>query len=223
MRLSHCEKQALSIDCLKHMHFTCTQAFAGNASARALRICGMIFEICANMHISHACLGWHRTCETLSRARRSGRSNPYKTEISMSAIIGGAITCVGGILAASSVIAKMRPNAKELIDKLVPYQGSVGGIMFVWGIWETISVVGNIARITDFGMLNFIFEALVAFADLLVGFLLAFGLITKFALSKNPVAMEKGQQLRGKLASVQIPLGFLAIIMGVLYIVVSFL
>lgn len=141
----------------------------------------------------------------------------------MSAIIGGAITCAGGVLAASSVIAKMKADAQQFIDKLVPYQGSIGGIMFVWGIWETISVVRSIPHIGDMGILLFVFEALVAFADLLVGFLLAFGLITKYALSSNPVALERGQQLRSKLANVQIPLGILAIVMGVLYIVVSFL
>jgi hypothetical protein len=141
----------------------------------------------------------------------------------MSAIIGGAITCAGGVLAASSVIAKMKANAKEMIDKLVPYQGWIGGVMFMWGIWETISVVRGLGSIGEIGVLNFVFEALVAFADLLVGFLLAFGLITKYALASSPAAMERGQQIRGKLASVQIPLGFLAIVMGVLYIVVSFL
>jgi hypothetical protein len=140
----------------------------------------------------------------------------------MSAIVGGAVTTVGGILAASSVIAKVQANAKDLIDKLVPYQGYVGGLMFVWGIWETISVVMNLGLMKEHFLL-FLFEVLVAVADLLVGFLLAFGLITKYTMSGNQMALEKGQMIRGKLASVQIPLGFLAIAMGVLYIVVSFL
>jgi hypothetical protein len=117
----------------------------------------------------------------------------------------------------------MKQNAKELIDKLVPYQGWIGAVMFFWGIWETIAVVGNLSHIADIGMLTFVFEALVAVADLLVGFLLAFGLITKYAMGGNQMALEKGQLIRGKLATVQIPLGFLAIVMGVLYIVVSFL
>jgi hypothetical protein len=133
------------------------------------------------------------------------------------------VTVVGGVLAASSVIAKMRANAKDMIDKLVPYQGYVGGLMFIWGVWETISVVMNIGHMADIGILSFVFEALVAVADLLVGFLLAFGLISKYTMAGNPTALEKGQLLRGKLASVQIPLGFLAIVMGILYVVTSFL
>jgi hypothetical protein len=140
-----------------------------------------------------------------------------------SAIVGGAITCVGGILAASSVLAKMRADAKDMIDKLVPYQGYVGGVMFVWGIWGVISVVMNLGSIGAMGVVSFLFSVITALTDLLVGFLLAFGLISKYTMAGSPAAMDRGQQLRGKLATVQIPLGFLAIIMGILYIVVSVL
>jgi hypothetical protein len=56
-------------------------------------------------------------------------------------------------------------------------------------------------------------------ADLLVGFLLGFGLITHYALSKNAQAMEKGQRIRSTLMGIQAPLGLLAVVMGALYIV----
>lgn len=136
------------------------------------------------------------------------------------AIIGGGITAAGGILAAASLVAKARANAKELIDKLVPYQGWIGGCMFFWGIWETFETVRAVGNLGEVGVVNFAFMALTAVADLLVGFLLAFGLITTYALRGNPTAIEKGQAIRGKLATAQIPLGILAIIMGVLYAVV---
>jgi hypothetical protein len=55
-------------------------------------------------------------------------------------------------------------------------------------------------------------------ADLLVGFLLGFGLITHYALSRNATAMARGQQIRAKLMSIQAPLGALAVVMGALYI-----
>jgi hypothetical protein len=60
-------------------------------------------------------------------------------------------------------------------------------------------------------------------ADLLVGFLLGFGLITHYALSKNPAAMVRGQQIRSKLISVQAPLGAFAVVMGALYIAWTFM
>jgi hypothetical protein len=56
-------------------------------------------------------------------------------------------------------------------------------------------------------------------ADLLVGFLLGFGLITKYALDKNPAARARGQQLRARLAPYQGTCGLFAIAMGALYIV----
>ena len=51
-----------------------------------------------------------------------------------------------------------------------------------------------------------------------IGFLLAFGLISKYALSKNQAAMAKGQAIRTKLVKIQAPLGLFAIVMGLLYI-----
>src|SRR5689334_7973462 len=48
-----------------------------------------------------------------------------------------------GILAASGFIIKRMPNAQSLIDKIAPYQGWIGIVMFGWGIWETLhSVLG---------------------------------------------------------------------------------
>lgn len=138
----------------------------------------------------------------------------------MNAIIGGGITTAGGILAASSLVAKARANAKDLIDKLVPYQGWIGACMFFWGVWETFGSVRALGNLAEVGVLPFAFMVLTAIADLLVGFLLAFGLATKYALAGSPAALERGQALRGKLATAQIPLGILAIVMGLLYAIV---
>lgn len=63
------------------------------------------------------------------------------------------------------------------------------------------------------------FWLLTGLADLLVGFLLGFGLITHYALSKNPTAMARGQQIPSTLIRVQAPLGAVAVVMGALYIV----
>ena len=137
-------------------------------------------------------------------------------------MLGGIVTIVGGLIASSNLIVGRLPNAKELLDKLTPYQGWVGALMFFWGIWETINVVTSIGLLTE-APLNWIFWLCVAIADLLVGFLLAFGLITKYALSKNETALEKGQKIRGKLAPYQGILGIFAVIMGVLYTVWLFI
>ena len=136
-------------------------------------------------------------------------------------MFGGLVTIAGGILAASGFILKRRPDAQHLIDKLSPYQGSIGGLMFFWGVWETISVVTHMGLLAQ-APLAWTFWLLSAVADLLVGFLLGFGLITKYALSKNAEAEAKGQMIRARLIGVQAPLGLLAIVMGALYIVLLY-
>jgi hypothetical protein len=137
-------------------------------------------------------------------------------------MLGGIITIIGGILAASGFIIAKKPNAKELIDKLVPYQGWIGFVMFFWGIWEIIGCVRLMTLLSSHPV-RWVFWLLSGVADLGVGFLLGFALISKYALSKSPAALAKGQELRGKLVKVQIPLGFLAILMGLLYLVFIFI
>lgn len=136
-------------------------------------------------------------------------------------MLGGLITIAGGILAASGFFIKRAPNAQQLIDKLAPYQGWIGVVMFGWGVWETISSVLGISLLSSHP-LTWVFWMLSGVADLLVGFLLGFGLITHYALSKNPIAMAKGQRIRTTLVSVQAPLGLLAVVMGTFYIVLPF-
>ena len=76
-------------------------------------------------------------------------------------MIGGLIPIAGGVLASSGFIISKKPNAKELIDKLVPYQGWIGAVMFFWGIWETISVVTHLGELGT-APLRFVFWMLVA-------------------------------------------------------------
>ena len=132
-------------------------------------------------------------------------------------MLGGLITIAGGILAASGFIIKRSPNAQQLIDKLTPYQGWIGMVMFGWGVWETIHSVLGMSMLASHPLV-WVFWLLSGIADLLVGFLLGFGLITHYALSKNETALARGQQLRSKLVGIQAPLGALAVVMGVLYI-----
>jgi hypothetical protein len=133
-------------------------------------------------------------------------------------MVGGLITIAGGLLASSNLVVSRMANAKVLIDKLTPYQGWIGIVMFFWGVWETISAVTGIGLLAE-APLTWIFWLCVAIADLVVGFLLGFGLITKYALSKNETAMQKGTALRAKLAPLSGIFGIFAVVMGVLYLV----
>jgi len=133
-------------------------------------------------------------------------------------MFAGLITIAGGILAASALIIARKPNAKELIDKLTPYQGWIGIVMFFWGIWGVLDCVRNLG-VLSVRPLFWVFWLAAGLADLVVGFLLGFGLITKYTLAKNPAAKARGQQIRTRLAAYQGVFGLLAVAMGSLYIV----
>lgn len=134
-------------------------------------------------------------------------------------MIGISIAILGGLIASSSVIIAKKPNAKELIDKLTPYQGWIGVILAFWGVWGIISSVLNIGDLS----LTWIVSLAVAVAEFVVGFLLGYGLISKYLLEKNETAKEKGQALRLKLTKYQIPAGLLLLALGVLWLVFYFI
>ena len=133
-------------------------------------------------------------------------------------MLSGLITIAGGILAASSLIVARKPNAKDLIDKLTPYQGWIGIVMFFWGVWGVLDCV-RFLGVLSARPLFWLFWLACGVADLVVGFLLGFGLITKYALGKSPSALARGQRIRARLAGYQGTFGLLAIAMGALYIV----
>jgi len=131
-------------------------------------------------------------------------------------MLDGLITIAGGILAASALIIARKPNAKQLIDKLTPYQGWIGVVMFFWGIWGLFHALKAVALIKVAPVLYTIW-VVCGVADLVVGFLLGFGLITKYTLSGSPTALARGQEIRAKLAKYQGAFGLLAICTGATY------
>ena len=133
-------------------------------------------------------------------------------------MLDGLITIAGGILAASALIIARKPNAKQLIDKLTPYQAWIGLTMFGWGVWSVIKAVRWIAFIKIAPVLYTVF-VICGVADLVVGFLLGFGLISKYTLKGSPAALARGQELRVKLAKYQGAFGLLAICTGATYMV----
>ena len=122
-----------------------------------------------------------------------------------------AVPVAAGILAAAGFIVAKNPNAQQLIDKLAPYKGSIGlgalgsgAYNIFW--WLTGPGLGAMFG-SLFGILLFVCFCIFV----LVGFLLSFGMIAKYAGS----AAEKGAELQRKLIAVEVPIGFLSIGAGV--------
>ena len=135
-------------------------------------------------------------------------------------IITVVVLLAAGLLGAANLIVAKKPNAKELIDKLTPYQGWIGVVLVVWGVIDVIRVVGFLGALSS-APFRMVIAILTALTELGLGFLLGSGLISKYVLSKSPQALEKGQLLRAKLAVYQGPLGLTAIVLAILFAVMN--
>jgi len=120
-------------------------------------------------------------------------------------MLSSIIAIIGGLIAASSLIVAKKPNAQELLDKITPYQGWIGIVLVIW------SIQGLIGIFSYFSIISLI----ITIVMFIVGFLLAYGLISKYLLEKNETAKAKGQELRTKLVKFQIPSGVILLILGV--------
>src|SRR3990172_11436487 len=118
---------------------------------------------------------------------------------------------VGGILAASGFIVAKKPDAKELIDKLAPYQGTIGVVLLALGVWNSIAFLPHAADFIKILPFFGIAAVITIVAELLLGFLLGFGLVAKYIGRGSQAATEKGAQLQKKLVGIQVPVGFLGI------------
>jgi uncharacterized membrane protein len=144
--------------------------------------------------------------------------------------IGAAIVLIVlGILGASSLIIKNKPEAKDLIDKIVPFQGWIGIGAFLWGIWIVIWSLMNAGYWLGWGSIMWTLWFILILATgvmlVLLGFIFGFNLINKYALSKanNEEATKKAEELLQKLVGIQIPLGIISIILGIVSLVWYFI
>ncbi len=137
-------------------------------------------------------------------------------------MIWGISLILLSILAVPSLLLSKKPNAKELLEKIEPYQGWIGLVFCFWGVWGIISAILNLGWLTTYPIW---WVTLLAgnIISAVLGFMLGFGLINKFFLSKNEAAKEKANDLRAKLAPKQGKLGVFGLIVGGWMIVASFL
>ncbi len=126
------------------------------------------------------------------------------------------------IIAVPSLILSKKPNAKELLEKVAPYQGWIGIVFCFWGVWGIINAILNMGWLTSAPIW---WSTLLAgsIVEAGLGFMLGYGLISKMFLSKNEAAKEKAEKLREKIAPKQGKLGVLGLIVGAWMIVASFM
>lgn len=123
-------------------------------------------------------------------------------------------------MAIPSLILSKKPDAKKYFDEFAPYQGWFGFVFAIWGLWNIISCFIHISLLTQLPV-AWIIAFMVSLSTAALGFILGYGLIQKYALSKNEKAAEKGEMVLKKLMPLQGVFGIIAIIFGILQIVVS--
>ena len=112
-----------------------------------------------------------------------------------------------GVLGASSVIVKKKPEAKDLIDKLAKISGYVGIVAILWGIWDLIWLLRFIRLLGHFP-LTWITMLAVTIVFLGLGFIFGYGMAAAY-MSED--AKAKAEGIRQKLLKFQIPLGWLSL------------
>ncbi len=117
-----------------------------------------------------------------------------------------------GVLAAPNLIISKKPEAKEIIAKLAPYQGWIGAVSAVWGL---IKLIGTFKyfdwfSVIPIGIITMLLSALLTLA---LGLLLGIGVIKTFVSSE--AAKAKIDEMMAKLAAKQGILGLLGIIVGI--------
>ena len=137
-------------------------------------------------------------------------------------MIWGISLVLLSIIAVPSLVLSKKPNAKELLEKIEPYQGWIGMVFCFWGVWGIISSVLNIGWLTTAPIWWVTFLAGNIISAVL-GFMLGFGLINKYFLSKNEDAIAKAEELREKIAPKQGKLGLVGIFVGAWMIAASFM
>jgi hypothetical protein len=133
-------------------------------------------------------------------------------------LIHPLLLIVAGILAASSLIVAKKPDAKQLIDKLVPFQAIIGVALLAFGLFQ--------ARLL-FAMFRFLSAAPLAaltgiaiiVCSILLGFMFGMPQIAKW-MPGDGAAEQKGLELSRKLAPFQLMIGVIgaaAALVGLLF------
>ena len=136
----------------------------------------------------------------------------------------GLLLIVAGILAVSGLIISKKPEAKQLIDKIVPFQGIIGVVLLAMGLLFFVLWIGKADRINDVGnkwtLFPFTFYLGTAIAVLL-GFLFGMPLIAKWIPGETP-AEVKAMEMQKKLAAFNTILGIVGLVFGLLMLYYRF-
>ena len=118
-----------------------------------------------------------------------------------------------GIFAAGGIAARLQRDRTAAVDALAFYQGCVGLPVALFGLWGLVLSVARLYQLESNPVWWVTFLGTAAF-EVLLGSLLAVGLVAPELHRGRPDAAARGSAVRQRLSLVQIPLGLLAIGVG---------
>ncbi len=125
-----------------------------------------------------------------------------------------------GLLAIPSLILSKKPEAKEIIAKVQPFQGWIGIAAGLLGTYGFLRALWHIQAIkyVPFYWLTWVASCVLL---IILGFLLGYALISTHLLSKNEDAKEKAGDVLAKITPYQEKLGLVAIALGLFMVILS--
>ena len=127
----------------------------------------------------------------------------------------------GGSIAAASFIIKRRPDAKELIDKVLPFQGIIGIALLINGIFALLGYIWRFPFLFKHSTFWASIILLAIIVNLVLGFLLGYGILAKYILKGSDEALEKAEDIKEQLVKYQIQVGLTAIVLSLLWFLLA--
>lgn len=131
----------------------------------------------------------------------------------MDSVLSPILLIVAGLLAASAFIISKAPDAKRLIDKVVPIQGFIGVALLVWGVIDIIRTLPHMDDINAIGKVYTFYPIAIWLGlacEIVLGFLLGMPLIAKWIPGES-AAEQRAVDVQKKIVPYQTIIGFVAI------------
>lgn len=133
-------------------------------------------------------------------------------------LINALLLILGGILATAGLIVAKKPEARQLIDKLVPFQVLIGVALLVLGVVNLLRHLGGglvsaISQHPIFGMT----QLALCVMSILLGILFGMPQILK-SLQGNAQAEQRALQVMAQIVPYQIFIGGIGLVAAVLAI-----
>ncbi len=123
---------------------------------------------------------------------------------------------LGGILGISGLIVAKKPDAKELIAKIQPFQAFIGIALLIFGVYNVLHIMDFIRIMSVLPVLGIMAIGAVVSA-IVLGILFGMPMVAKMSAG----GAAKGEELGKKLAPFQTLFGIVALVTGIYWALIT--